>query len=57
VEGTNRPGDEVLKACMVDHVAKWWLPDRIEWVDALPHTSTGKLDKMKLREIMGVARP
>ena len=28
------------------HVAKWWLPDAIEFVDELPHTATGKLSKM-----------
>jgi acyl-CoA synthetase (AMP-forming)/AMP-acid ligase II len=55
-EGTDRPGDEALKACMVKHVAKWWLPDRIEWINELPRTPTGKLDKIKLREIMGVSR-
>lgn len=54
VEGAGRPDDAALKAAMADHVAGWWLPDRIEWVDALPRTSTGKLDKVALRRIMGV---
>ena len=27
------------------HVAKWWLPDAIEFVDELPHTATGKLSQ------------
>ena len=31
-------------------VAKWWLPDAIEFVDDLPHTATGKLLKTALRE-------
>jgi fatty-acyl-CoA synthase len=31
-------------------VAKWWLPDEILFVDALPHTGTGKLLKTELRE-------
>jgi fatty-acyl-CoA synthase len=31
-------------------VAKWWLPDDVVFVDQLPHTATGKLLKMKLRE-------
>jgi fatty-acyl-CoA synthase len=31
-------------------VAKWWLPDDIAFVDELPHTATGKLQKTKLRE-------
>ncbi len=30
-------------------VAKWWLPDAILVVDALPHTATGKLQKTALR--------
>jgi len=32
------------------HVAKWWLPDAIEFVDELPHTATGKLSKLTLRD-------
>ena len=32
------------------HVAKWWLPDEIVFVDSLPHTATGKLLKTELRE-------
>jgi fatty-acyl-CoA synthase len=31
-------------------VAKWWLPDAIEFVDGLPHTATGKLLKTELRK-------
>ena len=31
-------------------VAKWWLPDAIEFVPELPHTATGKLLKRALRE-------
>ena len=32
------------------HVAKWWLPDAIEFVEELPHTATGKLSKKDLRD-------
>ncbi|WP_010543848.1 long-chain fatty acid--CoA ligase [Sphingomonas elodea] len=32
------------------HVAKWWLPDEIHFVDSLPHTATGKLLKMEIRK-------
>jgi fatty-acyl-CoA synthase len=32
------------------HVASWWLPNAIEFVDDLPHTATGKLSKLQLRE-------
>ena len=30
--------------------AKWWLPDDVLFVDALPHTASGKLLKTRLRE-------
>jgi acyl-CoA synthetase (AMP-forming)/AMP-acid ligase II len=30
-------------------VPKWWLPDTVVVVDELPHTATGKLQKMALR--------
>ena len=31
------------------HVAKWWLPDDVMFVDAIPKTSVGKFDKKVLR--------
>lgn len=31
-------------------IAKWWMPDDVVFVTELPHTATGKLQKMKLRE-------
>jgi acyl-CoA synthetase (AMP-forming)/AMP-acid ligase II len=31
-------------------VARWWIPEAVEFVDQLPHTATGKLLKTKLRE-------
>jgi fatty-acyl-CoA synthase len=31
-------------------VAKWWIPDDVVFVDDLPHTATGKLSKLQLRE-------
>lgn len=31
-------------------IAKWWTPDEVVFVEELPHTATGKLQKMKLRE-------
>ena len=31
-------------------VAKFKWPERLEWVDELPKTSVGKLDKKRLRE-------
>lgn len=39
-----------LRAWLGDKVPKWWLPEGIEFVAALPHGATGKLLKAKLRE-------
>ncbi len=33
-----------------DKVAKWWLPDDVVFVEELPHTATGKISKLTLRE-------
>ena len=35
---------------MKKHVASWWMPDAIEFLDELPHTATGKLSKLRLRQ-------
>jgi fatty-acyl-CoA synthase len=42
--------DADVRAHLTAHVAKWWLPDEILFVDSLPHTATGKLLKTALRE-------
>ena len=33
-----------------DKIAKWWTPDAVIFVDELPHTATGKLHKVPLRQ-------
>ena len=38
-----------LSAHMAKSMAKWWLPDQILFVDELPLTATGKLNKLELR--------
>ena len=54
VEGWPAAGSDVtpaqIQAHLAGQVAKWWLPDAIEFVDALPHTATGKLSKKDLRD-------
>ena len=42
--------DEELVALLAPRFARWWLPDAVEFVDAIPRTSTGKFLKMALRE-------
>jgi acyl-CoA synthetase (AMP-forming)/AMP-acid ligase II len=42
---------EELIRFLEDKVAKWWVPDDVVFVTDLPHTATGKLQKLKLREM------
>jgi acyl-CoA synthetase (AMP-forming)/AMP-acid ligase II len=44
---------EELRTHMAGSLAKWWLPDEIRFVDAMPLTSTGKISKVELRKIYG----
>jgi fatty-acyl-CoA synthase len=41
--------DEILKF-MDGKIAKWWMPDDVVFVDAIPHTATGKILKTALRD-------
>jgi acyl-CoA synthetase (AMP-forming)/AMP-acid ligase II len=49
-----KAGSDVTPQQILDHlaghVARWWLPDEIVFVESLPHTATGKLLKTALRE-------
>ena len=49
-----RPGADVDPGALLGHLApnvpRWWLPDAVEFVDALPHTATGKVSKLLLRQ-------
>jgi fatty-acyl-CoA synthase len=38
-----------LREYLADKVAKWWLPDDVVVIDAVPKTSVGKFDKKVLR--------
>jgi len=42
--------ESAIRRHLASHIAKWWQPDAIEFVDELPHTATGKLSKKTLRE-------
>ena len=48
-EGETPTLDDV-KDFLADKVAKWWLPDDLMILDELPHTATGKVSKLNLRE-------
>lgn len=44
------PTAESVLAFLEDKVAKWWLPNAVEFIEAIPHTATGKINKVGLRE-------
>jgi fatty-acyl-CoA synthase len=50
-----RPGMEVSREELLKFyegkIAKWWLPDDVVFMDALPLGGTGKVQKNKLREL------
>ncbi len=46
--------DEVLDF-LRDKVAKWWLPDKVIFIDEIPKTSVGKFDKKVLRQKYSIA--
>jgi fatty-acyl-CoA synthase len=35
---------------MQGKIAKWWMPDDVVFVDEIPHTATGKIQKTELRK-------
>jgi fatty-acyl-CoA synthase len=39
-----------LRAHLEGRVPRWWIPERVAFVDALPTTSVGKIDKRALRD-------
>lgn len=48
-EGDVTPDE--LKAYLDGKIAKWWIPDDVQYIEDMPHTATGKIQKMKLREM------
>jgi fatty-acyl-CoA synthase len=48
-EGKTATAEE-LREFLAPNFAKWWLPDRYEFVAEIPKTSVGKFKKMELRK-------
>jgi fatty-acyl-CoA synthase len=41
---------EELLGFMQGKIVKWWMPDDVAFVDEIPHTATGKIQKLALRK-------
>ena len=52
-----KPGAELTREALLaffeGKIAKWWTPDDVVFVDAIPLGATGKMQKIKLREQFG----
>ncbi|HUJ03422.1 MAG TPA: long-chain fatty acid--CoA ligase, partial [Rhizomicrobium sp.] len=50
--GAKAGRDEILQY-LSGRIAKWWMPDDVVFVEEIPHTATGKIQKTALRERFG----
>ena len=54
VVAVKKPGQDISRAELLrfyeGKIAKWWMPDDVVFVPELPHTATGKLSKLTLRQ-------
>jgi fatty-acyl-CoA synthase len=48
-QGQKATREDILNY-MDGKIAKWWMPDDVVFVDAIPHTATGKILKTSLRD-------
>jgi len=48
-DGADLSKEEIL-GYLEGKIAKWWMPDDVAFVDEIPHTATGKIQKLTLRE-------
>jgi len=47
---------EELLSFLTGKIAKWWMPDDVQFVAEIPHTATGKIQKTVLRQQFGAYR-
>ena len=56
VVAVKKPGQDITRDELLKFyegkIAKWWMPDDVVFVKELPHTATGKLSKLTLRQHM-----
>lgn len=49
--GEDAPSKDEVLARLEGKIAKWWMPDDVAFVNAIPLGATGKIDKRALREM------
>ena len=45
------PSPDELKTYLDGKIAKWWIPDDVQFIEDMPHTATGKIQKTALRDM------
>jgi fatty-acyl-CoA synthase len=45
-----KPSKDDILSFMQGKIAKWWMPDDVVFVNEIPHTATGKIQKTALRD-------
>ena len=48
-EGSQISSEDII-SWLDDRVVKWWIPERVEFIDEVPKTSVGKFSKKTLRD-------
>jgi len=49
-EADGKVAEKDILDFLKDKIAKWWIPDRVVFLDSLPKTSVGKFDKKVIRQ-------
>ncbi len=44
------PSKQDILGALMGKIAKWWMPDEVVFLDAIPHSATGKVQKLVLRQ-------
>lgn len=50
-EAGRAPTQDELRSFLDGRIASWWMPDEFRFVEAIPLGATGKVNKLKLREM------
>jgi fatty-acyl-CoA synthase len=51
-QGQSATKEDIL-GFMDGKIARWWMPDDVVFLEEIPHTATGKIQKVTLRERLG----
>ena len=50
VKDGRSPAKQSILAFLEGKIAKWWMPDDVIFIEEIPHTATGKIQKTVLRD-------